>query len=127
MPHDLLCRPNSTGQTANISASRTRGESLNQWFDTSVFLQPPSFSLGNVGRTLPDTGGPSLFNQDLSLIKNTRLKEGVQLQLRFEYFNVTNTPSFAQPNTALGSGAYGRIQSTLLQPRVGQIAAKINF
>ncbi len=120
-------RPNSTGQTANIDGSRTRGETLNKWFDTSVFLQPPSFSLGNVGRTLPDTRGPALFNQDISLIKNTRIREGVQLQLRFEYFNVTNTPSFAQPNTALGSGVYGRVQSTLLQPRVGQIAAKINF
>ncbi len=120
-------RPNSTGRTSNIDASRSRGEALNRWFDTTVFVQPPSFSLGNVGRTLPDARGPALFNQDLSLIKNTRLKENVQLQLRFEYFNITNTPSFGLPNTALGSGVYGRVQSTLLQPRVGQIAAKINF
>lgn len=120
-------RPNSTGLTANIDASRSRGDALNQWFNTTAFLQPPSFSLGNTGRTLPDTRGPALFNQDLSLIKNTQLKEKVELQLRFEYFNITNTPSFALPNTALGSGAYGRVQSTLLQPRVGQIAAKLNF
>ncbi|MEP7365264.1 MAG: carboxypeptidase regulatory-like domain-containing protein [Acidobacteriota bacterium] len=120
-------RPNSTGQSAAIDGSRTRGESLNKWFDTSAFLQPPSFSLGNVGRTLPDVRGPSIFNLDLSLIKNVKMNEKAQLQLRFEYFNVTNTPSFGQPNTALGSGAFGRVTSTLLLPRVGQVAAKINF
>lgn len=120
-------RPNSTGRSAAIDGDRSRGEAINKWFDTSAFLQPPSFSLGNVGRTLPDVRGPSLFNQDLSLIKNTAIGERVQLQLRFEYFNLTNTPSFSQPNTAMGSGAFGRIQSTLLLPRVGQVAAKINF
>lgn len=115
-------RPNSTGQSAELSSP-----SLNKWFDTAAFLQPPSFSLGNVGRTLPDARGPAIVNLDLSLIKNTKLTERAQLQLRFEYFNVTNTPPFGLPNTALGSGAFGRVQSTLLLPRVGQVAAKINF
>ncbi len=120
-------RPNSTGQSAAIDGSRTRGQQLNQWFNTSAFTQPPSYSYGNVSRTLPDVRGPGLFNLDLSLIKNMKLSEKAHLQLRFEYFNVTNTPSFSQPNTALGSGAFGRVQSTLLLPRVGQVAAKINF
>ncbi len=115
-------RPNSTGQSASLSSPN-----LKKWFDTGAFLQPASFSLGNVGRTLPDTRGPAIFNLDLSLLKNIRLTERAQLQLRFEYFNVTNTPPFGLPNTALGSGAFGRVQFTLLLPRVGQVAAKIIF
>jgi hypothetical protein len=120
-------RPNSTGSSAHIETSRSRGEAIGRWFDTSAFLLPPSFSLGNVGRTLPDVRGPATFNQDLSVIKNTPIREKVSLQLRFEYFNVFNTPQFALPNTALGSGAFGRVQATLLLPRVGQVAAKIIF
>ena len=120
-------RPNSTGKSAAIPSSRSRGDAIAQWFDTSAFLLPPSFSLGNVGRTVPDVRGPSLVNQDLSLIKNTRIREKLSLQLRFEYFNVFNRPQFALPNTALGSGAFGRIDATSLLPRVGQVAAKINF
>jgi hypothetical protein len=120
-------RPNSTGRSAAITESRTRGEQLAQWFDTSAFLQPASFTLGNVGRTLADVRGPSIINQDLSLIKNTKLSEKVKLQLRFEYFNVFNRPQFGLPNTALGSGTFGRVDSTVLLPRVGQVAAKINF
>ena len=120
-------RPNSTGKSAAIGGGRSRADALNRWFDTSQFLQPASYTLGNVGRTLPDVRGPSVFNQDLSLIKNTKIKERLTLQLRFEYFNVFNHPNFDLPNTALGSGAFGRITTTLLLPRVGQVAAKINF
>lgn len=120
-------RPNSTGQSAHIDEPRSRGESIAKWFDTAAFIQPASFTLGNVGRTLPDVRGPSLFNQDLSLIKNTKVSERAQLQLRFEYFNVFNRPQFGLPNTVLGSGQFGRVQSTILLPRVGQIAAKIQF
>lgn len=120
-------RPNSTGVSAEITADRSRGEAVARWFDTAQFLQPASFTLGNAPRTLPDTRGPGNFNQDLSLIKNTPIREGITLQLRFEYFNVFNTPQFALPNTALGSGQFGRITATQLLPRVGQIAAKLNF
>jgi hypothetical protein len=120
-------RPNSTGKSALISGSRSRAEMLNRWFDITQFTQPVSYSLGNVGRTLPDVRGPSIFNQDLSLIKNTRIRETVTLQLRFEYFNAFNHPNFDLPNTGLNSGAFGRITSTVLLPRVGQVAAKLNF
>lgn len=120
-------RPNSTGISANISEDRSRGEAISRWFDTNQFLQPASFTLGNVGRVLSDVRGPRMFNQDLSLIKNTSITERVTLQLRFEYFNVFNRPTFAQPNATLGSGLFGQINSTLLLPRVGQVAAKINF
>ena len=80
-----------------------------------------------MGRTLADVRGPSVVNQDLSLIKNTRVREAVQLQLRFEYFNVFNRAQFGLPNTALGSGQFGRVQSTILLPRVGQVAARLQF
>jgi len=120
-------RPNSTGQSAAIDGSRTRGQQLNQWFNTSAFTQPPSYSYGNVSRTLPDVRGPGLFNLDLSLIKNMKLSEKAHLQLRFEYFNAFNHPNFDLPNTGMGSGAFGRISSTVLLPRVGQVAMKVNF
>jgi hypothetical protein len=119
-------RPNSTGQSAARPGGHSRTESLNRWFDTAQFVQPASYTLGNVGRTLPDVRGPSVFNQDLSLIKNTKLKERVTLQLRLECFNAFNHPNFDLPNTGLGSGVFGRITSTVLLPRVGQVAAKLN-
>lgn len=120
-------RPNSTGLSARIDGSRSRGAQIDRWFDTSQFTLPASFSLGNVGRTLPDVRGPSLVNTDLSLIKNTQIREKLSLQFRAEYFNVFNRANLDLPNTAFGSGQFGRITGTVGLPRVGQLALKLNF
>ena len=80
-----------------------------------------------MGRTLPDVRGPSLLNTDLSLIKNTQLHEKLSLQFRAEYFNVFNRANLDLPNTAFGSGQFGRITGTVGLPRVGQLALKLNF
>jgi outer membrane receptor protein involved in Fe transport len=41
--------------------------------------------------------GPGYQNVDLSLVKNTKLGERVNLQLRVDVFNVLNHPNFANP------------------------------
>ena len=120
-------RPNSAGRSARLPGGRSRNEQVNRWFDTTAFLLPPSFSMGNVGRTLPDTRGPSFLNIDLSLSKNIVLMERMSLQLRLESFNLTNKPNFWQPNTALGSLQFGQINSTTGLPRVNQAALKLVF
>jgi hypothetical protein len=120
-------RPNSTGKTARLAGSRPRGHQIEMWFDTAQFLLPPSYSLGNVGRTLPDVRSPSLTNLDFALVKNTAIAERLTLQFRAEYFNLTNTPHFWLPATGLGSLTFGRISSTTALPRVGQLALKLVF
>jgi hypothetical protein len=120
-------RPNSTGKSANISGSRSHGDQVARWFDTTQFTLPPSFSLGNVSRTLPDVRAPGFSNVDLSLIKNTRIRERVSLQFRAEYFNLFNHANFNPPNTGFGSGQFGQITATAALPRVGQLALKLNF
>ncbi|MEZ5362113.1 MAG: TonB-dependent receptor [Bryobacterales bacterium] len=50
------------------------------------------FAAGNSGRNILD--GPGLFSSDLALAKNFRLREGHNLQLRVESFNITNRPNF---------------------------------
>jgi len=120
-------RPNSTGTSAALDQSRPRSQQLARWFDTSQFILPPAYSLGNVGRTLPDVRGPSLTNFDLSLFKNLKLRERLTAQFRFEYFNVFNTPHFWMPNTGMGSLQFGRITATTALPRVGQIGLKLVF
>ncbi len=119
-------RPNSTGKSAKLD-HESRDSAVARWFDVSAFTQPASFTLGNVARTLPDVRGPGLLNQDLSLMKNTRIREKFNLQFRAEYFNIFNRPNFWLPDTTLGSGMTGRIQQTVTLPRVGQLALKLIF
>jgi len=122
-------RPNSTGSTANISGDRSRNDQINKWFETTAFTLPPSFTMGNVSRTLPDTRGPGVTNIDFSLVKNVAIVEKVDLQIRAEAFNAFNRPQFWMPNVAFGSLDFGRItasQQTVL-PRVMQFALKLVF
>ncbi len=120
-------RPNSTGTSAAFDQSRPRNQQLAQWFDTSQFILPAAYSMGNVGRTLPDVRGPSLTNFDMSLFKNQKLSERLTAQFRFEYFNIFNTPHFWMPNTSMGSLQFGRITGTTGLPRVGQVGLRLIF
>jgi hypothetical protein len=95
-----------------------------------VFSQPPPFTIGDTGRTLPDVRNPGVSTADLSLFKNNYFgKENrCNLQIRIEAFNALNNAQFAGPNTSLQAGsAFGVITSTAIPSRVVQLAAKFNF
>ena len=66
------------------------------------------FREGNVGRTTLQA--PGFANWDLSLLKNIQVKEGRQLQLRFEAFNAANHPNYRRPgNNPRNLRNFGRI------------------
>ncbi len=50
---------------------------------------------GSLGRN--SLIGPEYKNFDFSIYKNTKLAENVELQLRFEFFNLFNHPNFSSP------------------------------
>lgn len=70
------------------------------------------FHFGNLGRNV--VIGPGFSNTDVSLLKNTKLSEKLQLQFRVEVFDIFNHPSFGQPGVVaqVGSSSFGVIGST---------------
>ncbi|MEN6534138.1 MAG: TonB-dependent receptor [Bryobacteraceae bacterium] len=95
-------RPNSTGKSAKLE-NPTRAA----WFDTTAFVNPPSYELGNISRTLPDVRSPGLMTLDASAIKQTKLAERLTAQLRVEGFNVTNRVNLGSPGTGFSPGKDG--------------------
>ena len=101
-----------------------------QWFNPAAFLAPPNNSgfYGNLGR---DTLiGPGLGTWDLSVLKNTQLRERLTLQFRAELFNLLNRANFSAPNaiTFTPSGTSptaGLITSTSTSSRQTQFALKL--
>ena len=65
--------------------------------------------------------GPRQKRIDVSLSKLTRLTEETSLEIRIEAYNITNTPSFRNPDSDLGSGGFGEITETPGGPRVIQL------
>jgi hypothetical protein len=115
-------RPNWTGVNPQLS-----NPTVYQWFNTSVFSQPPAFQFGSAPRSFDSVRSDATHNIDMSLIKNTALTERWKLQFRAEAFNLFNTPVFAPPGTSYGSATFGVVSSVSNQPRVIQFAMKLLF
>ena len=101
-----------------------------QWFNPNVFLQPPPNSgfFGNARRD--NLVGPGLATLDFSTIKNTKLRESLNLQFRAEIFNLLNRANFNTPAlitfTPSGvSGTTGAITGTSTTSRQVQFALKL--
>jgi len=113
-------RPNLVGDPELSNAS------VDQWFNTAAFAAQPINTIGNAPRN--PLHGPPQRRLDVSLFKDVPLTTTAKLQLRFECYNVTNTPSFANPNAALGAPGFGSITSIGNSiPRQMQFAAKLLF
>jgi len=105
-----------------------------QWFDPSCYeAQAPGF-LGNVKRdSLP---GPGTFSADISITKNTKINERLNLQFRTECFNCVNhfnvggtgagvLGAIDEPGATAGQTTFS--QSPVITPRQIQFALKLDF
>src|SRR6266436_6361075 len=104
-----------------------------QWFNPNAFLAPANTAAnggfyGNVGR---DTLiGPGLATWDFSVLKDTRIRERLNLQFRSEIFNLLNRANFNQPNAVVFtpsgvSPTAGVITSTSTTSRQVQFGLKM--
>jgi len=71
------------------------------FYDPTAFAPVSTARFGNMG--LNALRGPHLFNTNLGVMRKFTLTERVQLQLRGEALNVTNTPSLNQPNASVST------------------------
>ena len=73
--------------------------------------------------------GPGVFGIDSSIMKNWTLTEGKTFQFRWDAFNATNHPNFANPASDVNqaSGVFGVITGMNGHPRVFQGALRLTF
>jgi len=117
---------------------------LDRYFNTSVVTQPPLNTVGSNGQYSNFVGnagkvvfrGPGINNWDVALFKKVPIKEKVSLQLRTEFYNLFNHPSFNAVNTTAQFDNTGKLvtKDSLfghltgdLGPRQIQLAARISF
>ena len=111
-----------------------------EWFNTSCYAVQPFGTLGSVRRG--SVGGPSVFELDASIIKQTKITERLNAQFRAEFFNVLNHTNFGLPasyGVATGlpfaatiapsglPGESGSIGATATSNREIQFALKLTF
>jgi len=94
-------------------------------FPGQVFFNPGPGDLGTLQRRLFD--GPWTFNLDAKLSKAIVFKEGRELMLRMDSFNVLNHATFWSGDQDINTAPFGVIPYTFFAPRVMQFGAHFTF
>ena len=111
---------------------------VNQWLNPAAFANPPAATTIGQSDYAPLGGAPGQFlspgyhRLDVSLFKQFRTSEQTRLEFRAEFFNLTNTPQFANPafTDFTNTSTFGQINSLrdgANDPRQIQFALKFYF
>jgi hypothetical protein len=105
-----------------------------QWINPVCFSAPMPGKLGDAARV--PVSGPDFVNSDASLIKQFRLPHNMGLNFRAEFFNLFNHPQYGSPIADINfnsppadtvSSSFGKVDSTVNNPRLMQLALKLTF
>ena len=130
-PYSLGFTPNQAGwystRPDQISGNLyPSNKNIEGWFNAGAFAVPAPFAFGSSGRNI--LWGPGQRIVDISFLKNVPFQESRYFQLRAEFFNIPNHPSFGNPNGNISTpAAVGKIRGTTVDPRVVQFGAKVVF
>ncbi len=92
---------------------------------STIFTHPTAGTFG--GLSLTPVDGPGYWNVDTALIKRTRFKERIGVELRLEAFNVFNHTNFSVPNVLdINDTNFGKINAAF-ENRILQWAWKVTF
>ncbi|MGA8037748.1 MAG: carboxypeptidase-like regulatory domain-containing protein [Candidatus Acidiferrales bacterium] len=107
------------------------GNGTIQWLNTTAFAQPAPGTFGDNGRN--NVFGPRLTVFNFSIAKQFSFTERVKLELRSDWVNVFNHPSFGPPSNTFGAANFGVIgpsapnNGITVAPRSGQLSAVVTF
>jgi hypothetical protein len=123
----LIFAPAGSPQAALIPTLAQRGVNTavgqnNTNTSNYPLVQPFLGNFGNYGRNSIRLNG--LTNFDLTLLKNTKISEGTNVQLRADFLNAFNNTSFARFDNNLSTPTFGTYAGTDTTPRQIQLALR---
>jgi hypothetical protein len=106
--------------------------SVNRWFNTSAgFVTASSQQLASNLRTFPllfagvRGDGQTVWNA--SLFKRFPIRERMNVEFRFEGYDILNHPNFSDPNTTVTSSSFGTVTGQAGLSREFQGALRLTF
>jgi len=131
-------RPSITGPVeTGFSPARNGNATAIQYIQNPEVFVNQGNAFGNLGRNT--IIGPGFVNVDVSLVKNTKLGERLNWQIRADAFDIFNRPNFQNyapvglPGMVLGTPTFGLLTGTRFPPgdagssRQLQLAMKLMF
>jgi hypothetical protein len=99
--------------------------SIDAWYNVSCFTVPLPYTFGNSARDVIRV--PGLINLDFLVDRTFTFTERYRLEFRSEFFNLTNTAHFGEPNVTINTGQAGRITNTGVPNRQIEFALRFLF
>ena len=116
-------RPNINGTVDELKQKGS--DPTEQFFNASV-LTSPLGGFGNLGRNILRNDYQKRF--DVSLAKNTSIKETMGFEFRWDVFNLFNNVNFATPGNDLQDATdFGRILNTDWRPPSDAVWTEVGF
>ncbi len=144
LPFDL--NVGGTERPDQVGHASVNPGNIADYINAAAFAAPPAtlFPDGTVTFDRPGTAarniliGPGFSNLDAALFKNFHVSERVTASFRVQFYNITNTPHFGQPNANFGNvnsvgvfqpnSQFGQITSVLPSSnREGELGLRITF
>jgi hypothetical protein len=124
-----LLTPNGNSSIGTRRADATGQEidgpgTLEEWFNTDAFVNPPNERRGTAGVGI--IPGPGRHLWDLSLRKRFALTERVGLQFQGDFFNAWNIVNLNNPNVDANSADFGRVNGSAPARNI-QLALRLTF
>jgi hypothetical protein len=110
-----------------IRRSDNNPKNVDRWFDVTQFVPQEPFTLRQTSSRIADLRQQGIRRWDCTVMKKTKLSEGVTMQLQGEFYNMLNTTHLGTPNTTVTNANFGRITGTFLGPREIQVAMRLSF
>jgi hypothetical protein len=107
-----------------FSGGRSRGQQVQEWFNTQAFTVNALGTYGDTGRNI--VRGPGFLNWDMSFFRDFPIGERLKLQYRLDASNIFNHTVLTSVNTTVTSSGFGIITGTG-NPRILQMALRILF
>ena len=132
-PMELVTQTNSTNaftpgpQRVNVLHDpNLQGDqrSVSKWFDPTAVAAPLAYTFGNSSRSLVWT--PGVVDLSASLLKNFKIRDRFNVQIRADALNFPNHANFMPPGNALGAANFGVIGAAR-DARIMQLGLRMDF
>jgi len=123
-------------QRPNVTCNPSSGVSFHQaaatgasLFNLACFAFPGYNQPGDAPRYFSTLRSNGIHSMDVAFYKTVNLRESMRIEVRADFFNFTNTPRFAIPDTLYGDSTFGQVSSTQPYsiPRHGQFGLRFQF
>lgn len=104
------------------------GQTPPSYINANAFSNPAPLTFGDTPRTLPyDLRNPPLYDEDIAVRREFRIKENLRFQFEADAFNVFNRTVFGSVGTNITSSNFGTVGSQTNTPRQFEFVGKFVF